>query len=186
MDCGGPMDSNAPELRSARQQQIVDAAWGLLEANGPDGLTMRRLADELGIKAPSLYKHFPNKQVVEAALIDRGFLLWGHAARESLTQTGDPLANLARAYRAVAVEHPHIYRLMTGGALDRSLLTPGVEEWSGAPLGEPFQDPEAARAFWGLLHGLAILEIDGRFPPDADLDRCWERGVAAFSALSRG
>jgi len=178
------MDSSVPELRSARQQQIVDVAWRLLETEGRDALTMRRLADELGIKAPSLYKHFPNKQVVEAALIDRGFLLWGNAAREAIAHSGDPLANLARAYRTVATEHPHLYRLMTDGALDRALLTPGVEAWSGAPLGEPFRDPEAARAFWGFLHGMAILAIDGRFPPDAELDRSWDRGLAAFSAIT--
>ena len=179
------MDSSAPELRSARQQQIVDVAWRLLATEGREGLTMRRLAEELGIKAPSLYKHFPNKQAVEAALIDRGFLLWGTTAREALDRTGDPLANLASAYRSVATDQPDLYRLMTDGALDRSLLTPGIEAWSGAPLGEHFQDPEAARAFWGFLHGMAKLEIDGRFPPEAELDRSWDRGVAAFSAIAR-
>ena len=179
------MDSIAPELRSTRQQQIVDAAWRLLATEGRDALTMRRLADELGIKAPSLYKHLPNKQAVEAALIDRGFLSWGNAAREALARAGDPLANLAHAYRQIATEQPHLYRLMTDGALDRSLLTPGIEAWSGAPLGEHFQDPEAARAFWGFLHGMAKLEIDRRFPPDAELDRSWDRGVAAFSAIAR-
>ncbi len=177
------MDSSAPELHSVRQQQIVDAAWRLLETEGREALTMRRLADELGIRAPSLYKHFPNKQAVEAALIDRGFLVWGNAAREALRQDGDPLVNLAAAYRHVALEHPHVYRLITDGELDRSLLTPGIEEWSGAPLGEPFCDPEAARAFWGFLHGMAILEIDGRFPPDAMLDLTWDRGVAAFATI---
>ena len=179
------MDSSAPELQSARQQQIVDTAWRILADKGRDALTMRRLANELGIKAPLLYKHFPNKQAVEAALIDRGFLLWGNTGRAALAQPGDPLTNLARAYRSVAQEHPHLYRLMTEGMLDRALLTPDIESWSGAPLGEPLADPESARAFWGFLHGMAILEIDGRFPPDADLERSWERGIAAFSAISR-
>ena len=179
------MDSSAPELRSARQRQIVDAAWRLLGTEGRDALTMRRLADELGIKAPSLYKHFPNKQSVEAALIDRGFLLWGNAARQASANSGDPLRNLAGAYRAVAAAHPHLYRLMTDDSLDRRRLTPGIEAWSGAPLGEHFREPEAARAFWGFLHGMAILEIDGRFPEDADLDRSWDRGVSAFSAIAR-
>ena len=38
----------------------------------------------------------------------------------------------------------------------------------------------------GFLHGMAILEIDGRFPPDADLERSWARGVAGFAAVARG
>ncbi len=178
------MDSSAPELQSARQRQIVDAAWQILAMDGREALTMRRLADALGIKAPSLYKHFPDKQAVEAALIDRGFLLWGNAARAAIAEPGDSLMNLARAYRDVAAEHPHLYRLMTDGALDRSRLTPGIEAWSAAPLGDLFADSETARAFWGYLHGMAILGIDGRFPPDADLDLSWDRGVAAFSAMA--
>ncbi len=175
------MDSNAPELQSLRQQQIVEAAWHLLATDGPEALTMRRLAAELGIKAPSLYKHFPDKQAVEAALIDRGFLLWGNIARHAIEQSGDPLANLANAYRSMAVEQPHLYRLMTAGTLDRARLTPGIEEWSAEPMGTHFSDPETARAFWGFLHGMTILEIDARFPPGADLDRSWQQGVAAFS-----
>lgn len=180
------MDSSAPELRSARQQQIVDVAWQILETDGPGALTMRRLGDELGIKAPSLYKHFPNKLAVESALIDRGFLLWGNEARDALARDGDPLSNLAAAYRSTAREHPHIYRLMTEGALDRSQLTPGLEDWSGAPLGEPFREPEAARAFWAFLHGMAILEIDARFPADARLEQSWHCGIEAFRLIAQG
>ena len=179
------MDFSEPELQSPRQQQIVETAFRLLADEGPDALTMRRLAAELGIKAPSLYKHFPDKQALEAALIDRGFLIWGNAARDAIERSGDPLANLANAYRSMAVEGPHLYRLMTGGRLDRVRLTPGIENWSAEPLGAPFSHPETARAFWGFLHGMTILEIDGRFPPRADLDRSWQQGVAAFSALAR-
>ncbi len=178
------MDTNAPDVHTARQQQIIDVAGQLLATEGSEALTMRRLATELGIKAPSLYKHFPDKQAVEAALIDRGFLIWGNAARRAIAQPGDPIVNMARTYRTVAREHPHLYRLMTDATLDRARLTPGIEDWSGAPMGDPFIDPELARAFWGFLHGMTILEIDGRFPDDADLDRSWDRGVAAFSSSS--
>lgn len=177
------MAFNATRQLSPRQQQIVDVARDILEREGRDGLTMRHLADELGIKAPSLYKHFPDKQAVETALIVRGFLLWGNAARDALELQGDAIGHLAAAYRAVALGHPHLYRLMTGGALDRVALPPGLEEWSGAPLGEPFCDPETARAFWGFLHGMAILEIDGRFPPGVDLERSWTHGIAAFRTV---
>ena len=40
---------------------------------GPDALTMRRLAERLGIRAPSLYKHLPDKAALEAAIIATGF-----------------------------------------------------------------------------------------------------------------
>ncbi len=178
------MASSAPERSSARQQQIVDVAGAILEAEGPDSLTMRRLASELGIKAPSLYKHFPDKSAVEIALIERGFRLWGERARQALTERGDRLTNLAVAYRSIAREHPHLYRIMTMGELDRSRIAPGLEEWSGAPIGELFADGETARAFWAFLHGMCILEIDHRFPPGANLDRAWANGLAVFRAQS--
>ena len=51
-----------------RARQIIAAARTLLEAEGPEALTMRRLADSIGITAPSLYKHFPDKSSVLTAL----------------------------------------------------------------------------------------------------------------------
>ncbi len=180
------MASNAPSSASqARREQIVDTAWTILNAEGRDALTMRRLASELGIKAPSLYKHFPDKAAVEAAMIDRGFLIWGERARIALGEPGDRLTNVAAAYRSLAREWPHVYRLLTAGELDRARLTPGIEDWSGAPLGELFADADTARALWAFMHGMAIMEIDRRFPPTADLDRAWSAGLAAFASAGR-
>ncbi len=178
------MVSSDSKPSTARQQQIVEVAGVILEAGGPEALTMRRLASELDIKAPSLYKHFPDKAAVETALIERGFRLWGERARRSRLEPGDPLSNLAVAYRSIARDHPHLYRLMTTGALDRSRIAPGLEEWSGAPIGELFTDGETARAFWAFLHGMTLLEIDQRFPSDADLDRAWSNGLAIFRTQS--
>ena len=48
------------------------AARRLLEDEGAEALTMRRLADQVGIKAPSLYKHLPDKTALEAAIIATG------------------------------------------------------------------------------------------------------------------
>jgi AcrR family transcriptional regulator len=63
------MASSDPELRTPRAREIVDVALELLEQEGPDGLSMRRLADRLGIRAPSIYKHLPDKRALEAAII---------------------------------------------------------------------------------------------------------------------
>ena len=81
---------------------------------------MRRLADRLGIKAPSLYKHLRGKQALEAALISDAFL----EAAERFEQAADA-PELGAAYRAFALEHPHLYRLMFQGRLPRERLAPG-------------------------------------------------------------
>ncbi|MGV9263732.1 TetR/AcrR family transcriptional regulator C-terminal domain-containing protein [Kitasatospora sp. NPDC003701] len=44
--------------------QVVDAALRLLDETGLDGLTLRRIATELDVKAPALYWHFANKQAL--------------------------------------------------------------------------------------------------------------------------
>jgi hypothetical protein len=49
------------------------------------------------------------------------------------------------------------------------------------PLRAVLPDENTARAAWAAAHGLAILELNGRFPPGADLDAAWEAMVAAFN-----
>jgi AcrR family transcriptional regulator len=138
---------------------------------------MRRVADRLGIKAPSIYKHLPDKQALEAALISAGFEEWAKRF-EAAAQTPEALG---RAYRAYALAHPHLYRLMTERPLPRERLARGVEERAARPIVEAAGgDPDGARAFWAFAHGMAILELNGRFPPGADLGAAWTAGMRAF------
>lgn len=168
----------------SRVQSIIDAAGQILEDEGREALTMRRLAEAVGIRAPSLYKHFPDKAAVEAALIEAGFVELAALFEQVLQEPGDPLANLARAYRAFARTSPDRYRLMTDGPLPRERLRPGVEDAAAAPLVRAAGDPDLARAVWAFAHGMTILELDGRFPPGADLDAAWDVGIAAFRRLA--
>ena len=173
------MASSAPEL-SPRAREIVAVARELLESEGPDGLSMRRIADRLGIKAPSIYKHLPDKQALEAALISAGFAEWA-GVFETAATADDPVGTVARAYRDYATRHPHLYRLMTERPLARDRLEPGVEDRAARPIVDAVGgDPDAARALWAFAHGMTILELNGRFPEGADLQAAWERGVAAF------
>jgi hypothetical protein len=41
-------------------------------------------------------------------------------------------------------------------------------------------NPVSARACWAFAHGMVILELDGRFPPGADLDAAWTAGIYAL------
>ena len=180
---------------SARGRELVAAGRRLLEEEGPEALTMRRLADRVGIRAPSLYKHLPDKAALEAAIIATG-LEEAAAAFEQAVEGADggtggvagalagngggALPALAAAYRRFALEHPHLYRLMTNGPLPREHLPPGLEERTAAPLLRVAGSQARARAVWALAHGMVMLELDHRFPPDADLDAAWRAGVAAF------
>jgi AcrR family transcriptional regulator len=173
------MASSAPDQLSQRAQQVVAAARELLEQEGPGALSMRRIADRLGIRAPSIYKHLPDKQALENALVSAGFEELA-VDFESALDDADPLGSVAAAYRRFARQHPHLYRLMTERPLQRDKLTPGSEERAALPILRATGDPDTARAAWAFAHGMTILELNGRFPPDADLDAAWQRGLDAF------
>ena len=97
--------------------------------------------------------------------ISAGFEEWANAYK------GETPEELGRTYRAYALAHPHLYRLMTERPLARERLTPGVEERAAKPIVDAVGgDADAARAVWAFAHGMTILELSGRFPPGADLD----------------
>jgi AcrR family transcriptional regulator len=175
------MASSAPDRLTPRAREIVDAARELLDEEGPEALSMRRVAERLGIRAPSIYKHLPDKQALETALISAGFEEQAAAFTAAVDGSDDPLSSLAGAYRAFARAHPHLYRLMTERPLQRERLAPGVEERAARPLVEAVGgDPDRARAVWAFAHGMTVLELNGRFPPNADLDAAWVRGLDGF------
>jgi AcrR family transcriptional regulator len=169
------------EALTARQEEILGAARGLLAGEGVEALTVGRLARALEIKPPSLYKHFASKRELEARLIAEG--LEAHA--RALEAAGPGLAGIAAAYRAFALENPQLYRLMTERPLPREDLPEGVEARAAAPVLRTAGDPDLARALWSFAHGMVQLELAGRYPPDADLAAAWRRGVEAFEAAAR-
>lgn len=183
-----PPESASPESqpartnRSARANEIVATAWKLLGAEGPEALTMRRLADELGIKAPSLYKHLPDKAALEAALVEEALVIMGSALHQAVTKPGrqSPIKALLVAYRRVGMEYPHAYRLATGD-IPRDLLPAGLEDWAGTPFFLATGEPYLAQALWAFAHGMVILEINNRFSDTSDLDRTWRSGAEAFT-----
>ncbi|MYS81325.1 TetR/AcrR family transcriptional regulator [Embleya scabrispora] len=190
-------DVSSPPI-SARAREIVSAARELLEGEGPEAVSMRRIAERIGIKAPSLYKHFPDKSAVENALIAQGMAELaealeaveakvapsaGLAPGASVAPGEGAVAALAGAYRAYALAHPDLYRLMSGQPLDRAAMPAGLEDRAAGPLVRAVGgDADAARAVWGFAHGMVVLELAGRFPPGADLSGAWAKGCGAFAA----
>lgn len=174
-----------PELtvRSERAGDIVAAARQVLEEEGIDALTMRRLAAAVGMQAPSLYKHFPTKRAVEAALIEQGLLEFGKILYAALSAPGrgGPIRSLLDAYRKKALASPALYRLATDGPLPREDLPPGLEAWAGEPFLLATGDPWRAQALFSFAHGMVVLELDDRFPQGSDLGRTWKAGAAAFT-----
>jgi AcrR family transcriptional regulator len=160
----------------SRLAEIVDTAQRLLEDEGPQALSMRRLAGELGIQAPSLYKHVDGKERIEAELQHRALTQLAEALRPAAD-----LAALAHAYRQWALAHPRLYELTTRKPLHRDQLRGDVEAAASARLVTlTGGDVDRARALWAAAHGLVDLELATRFPDGADVQAAWDALVAAF------
>lgn len=165
-----------PEI-SARARQVVAAARTMLDEEGWEAISMRTLADRLGIRAPSLYKHVASKEALRVRLLVDGFRELGEALHAVVAADPSPGPLLA-TYRQHALAHPAMYRLATAGPLPRADLPDGLEEWAGTPFWLVTGDPVRAQALWAFAHGMVVLEIDGRFPPGSPLDQTWAAGAA--------
>jgi AcrR family transcriptional regulator len=173
------------EPLTPRARQIVAAARELLETEGSQALTMRALGERLGIRAPSLYKHLANKAALEVALVTVGFEEAAAAFDAATDGAAEPLAALVSAYRAFARRNPELYRLMTEGPLPRAQLAPGLEDRAAQALVRVAGSPARARATFAFIHGMVILELNGRFPDDHGLEPAWQEGLAAFNNPAR-
>ncbi|WP_393057457.1 TetR/AcrR family transcriptional regulator [Streptomyces sp. LN549] len=172
-------DLAARPATTDRARQILAAARTLLEQEGPEALTMRRLAGRVGITAPSLYKHFPDKSSVVNALADAMLRETAGVLEAAEAAAPGSFPALATAYRAHALAHPHLYRLTTGHPLPQDL-----EERAAAPLFRALAGDEGlARAAWAFAHGMVTMELNGRFPKDSDVAAAWTAGIAAFASV---
>jgi AcrR family transcriptional regulator len=164
----------------------VGVARRILEGEGAGALTVRRLAEEMQIQAPSLYKHVSGKPEVEALILEEALFDVGDVTHAALRVPGGAgaLSNLLTTYRNYCLSHPNLYRLATGGSLARERLPEGLEAWAGNPWFVVTGDPSVAQALWSFAHGMVILELDNRYPPGSDLDSTWRVGAAAFELLT--
>jgi AcrR family transcriptional regulator len=179
------IDSMGDDVPPSRLVQIIAAGRRLLEEQGPEALSMRNVAAEIGIRAPSLYEHVADKRTLENAIVAAGMEEQAVALAQAVEATADPLAAMGAAWRAWALAHPHLYRLINARDLDRD-----VPEVAAAELraGDPIRaltrgDLASARVIWAFAHGMTMLELNQRFPPGAVVDELWERGLEALRPL---
>ena len=144
---------------------------------------MRRLADHLGIQAPSLYKHFPDKGAIERAV----YVDYLVALRDALLvarQTDGPehpIERVANAYRAHAMANREIYlyvhELPYPRAEAAAVLTDNRRQWFLAA-----GDPDLAISVYAFMRGMVELELHGLYPIHSAPPAALEHGLAALIA----
>lgn len=116
--------TSSPTQRSIRDE-LLSAAVGLLNEDGPDALQTRKVAGTAGTSTMAVYTHFGGMRELIAAVAEEG--LRQFAAALTVPQTDDPVADLmavGAAYRRYAIERPHMYRLMFGSTSAHGIKAP--------------------------------------------------------------
>ena len=157
---------------------LLASAADILESEGPDALSVRRIAAAAGVAPMGVYNHFESKSGIIEALYIQGFTRLG-AAMQAMGQIADPseaLLDGARRYRALALAHPMAYQLMflravpgfepTDYALGECTgayehLVAAVERAMRAGVIAEGDPTETAQLIWATIHGWVSLELLG-------------------------
>ncbi|MER8694091.1 TetR/AcrR family transcriptional regulator [Mesorhizobium opportunistum] len=183
------------------RRAVIETALDMLREEKGWQFTLREVARRAGVSHAAPYKHFPDKAALLAELAMIGFdrlrASLSAAKPEAPKSLRDEIAPVAHAYVAFGTDNPALYRLM---------FSAGEEKAAGVHLNERAlavfdvareilrcgQDAGSIRkralegqaaAWWGLIHGMTMLAIDGLLVPEkvgsAPLD-------AALSTLVEG
>ena len=170
--------------RKIRQKEevkssILAAAWKLVEKEGWQSLSIRKIADAIEYSSPVIYDHFANKEAILLEFTRRGFRQLNEqlvTAKEKFTRPEQQIEAIAYAYWKFAFNHKEYYQLMYG------LGMPGCEavkqipelqsftETVSTPIKEMIAASKNAEAdsflklhtFWSALHGLVSINMMGK------------------------
>lgn len=175
-----------PHIRSA----LIEAAARLVVDHGPDALTTRRLAAEVGTSTMAVYTYFSGMDELRLEVQQEGFERFARFLALVEPDENDPVAEISElgaAYFLNAITNPQFYRFMfmekpvdpdleVGlGTFQRLIEGVGRAISAGCFRGDP---EERATQFWAVAHGVVTLHLSGLLELDT--------AVACFRELAWG
>jgi AcrR family transcriptional regulator len=170
-----------------RRDEILLAAKELFLTEGYNATTIRKIADRVGVSAPTLYVYFTDKDAIMLALCDQTFALLTNAIDGIEQETTVPLEQVRRfgeAYARFGLAHPDEYRLVfMGGHVPEAIRHTGHRGDTSDP------DRPGAR---GAIVFARLVAMFGRvketgvklsYPPDTCAELCWMGVHGLVSAL---
>lgn len=181
------------------RERLCQAAERLFTEQGPEAVTMRQLAAELGVSPMTPYRYFQGKDDILAGVRTTGFNQFALAletARDSVKNAWAKGVAVGEAYLAFAFGRPQTYKLLfdleqpheadypdlaAAGARARVAMSGYVSDLIDS--GDLDGDPEhLGLMFWAAIHGPVMLELAGKAPPGA----ARVLNDALFAALLKG
>lgn len=164
---GEPNVDRVARRREGTRTEILDAAWAVVRESGWPGLTLRAVAERVGMRAPSLYGHFDSKLSIVDAMFGQAWAQFGaEAAAAEPHLPDDPreaLLAVATPWLDAMSADPERHALMNQRPVPG--FTPSAESYAFAVQAVErlhrlldrlhITDPDAADLFTALLAGLA-------------------------------
>jgi len=174
------------------RDRVAEEAAVMADEVGLSKLTLAALADRLGVRQPSLYKHIDSMAGLQRDMaVHAKRDLGGVLARASVGRSGaDAISSMSHAYRDWARAHPARYEASNlmpapGDVEDEAVSLEAVQLIADVLAAYSLEGDDAIdaiRAFRAMLHGFVSLETTGSFALAADVDRSFERLVRGFIA----
>lgn len=166
-------------------EEIVRAGRRLLERDGVDGLTMQRVADAVGVRAPSLYKRVDGRPDLIRLIAEDVIVELAGILDESETgEARQDLVAFAHAFRAFAHANPAAYDLVFARLPEGHEMDPGTNARASASvvraaglLAGPEHALDAARTVVAWAHGFIGMELAGAFRLGGDVDAAFDFGI---------
>jgi len=180
---------------------LLHAATEMVANTGIEGLSLRKLAEKVGVSRTAPYHHFKDKNELLCGIAEEGFKIWSQQAQaifddDSLSMK-ERYRRFVKGYVNYAVENPELYELMFGRVIWRdNSSTQTLRDvaypcfqgqvamtrmWQDKGLLATSEDTlRVAQVTWATLHGLARLVIDGIYADTSHLDEMCECAVNLF------
>ena len=168
------------------RRALIEAALVILQTKDADSLSLRAVARQAGVSHTAPYRHFEDKADLLAAVAEEGFAAFGRCLERAVdTAESEPIESLKAtgvAYVKYAIAHPVHFRLMFNSHalkpnsedISSSLFTTSIATFqilvdiisAGQKAGKfvAGDAKEIATGRWALVHGIAMLILDGMIP----------------------
>jgi len=175
--------------RKEVRESILQSAWELVNEEGWQNLSIRKIADAIEYSVPVVYDHFENKEAILSEFNRKGFKLLGEAianAKATGNNAAEQLDAIAIAYWDFAFRNKAYYQLMFGLGMPtcESVATvPELGSFMGvlkstiatiiAEGSNPDQEPFIkVHSFWSMIHGLVSINLVS--PPVEHMGMTWD------------
>jgi AcrR family transcriptional regulator len=157
------------------RDRIVDEAIALVDAEGAEALSMRRLAARLGTSTMSTYHHLPDKQALREAIAER--VMADLVEPEPDLPWDVALRQLAASFRSLTLAHPAVFQLLMDSPRPAALGA-AADTAINRLVGAGFTPTRAVLVFRTIIrYLLGVLVIEADVAPDREHDDTFSFGI---------